>query len=96
MARLINPIVNAEELLQLAGKQNFVIIDARSGPDALQRYSKSHLKGARHADLDKELSSVNKNTTIGGRHPLPSADSFSKLLGKLGITENSIVVVYDD
>ena len=27
---------------------------------------------------------------------MPSADSFSKLLGKLGITKNTIVVAYDD
>jgi Rhodanese-related sulfurtransferase len=96
MARLINPIVDAEELLKLSGNKNVVIIDARSGADATQRYSKSHLKGARHADLDKELSSINTNTALGGRHPLPSLVSFSQLLGNLGIGKDSIVVVYDD
>ena len=96
MAKLINSIVTAEELLKLSGNKNLVIIDARSGADAFLRYSKSHLKGARHADLDKELSSVNTDTSKGGRHPLPSLENFSRLLGTLGITQNSIVVVYDD
>ena len=96
MAKLINSIVNADELLNLSANKNLIIIDARSGVDAIQRYSKSHLKGARHADLDKELSSVNTDTSKGGRHPLPSLENFSRLLGKLGITKNSIVIVYDD
>ena len=96
MAKLINPIINAEELLKIAGNKNLVIIDARSGADALQRYLKNHLKGARHADLDKELSSINTDTSKGGRHPLPTQENFSRLLGKLGITKGSIVVVYDD
>jgi 3-mercaptopyruvate sulfurtransferase SseA len=96
MAQLINPIITTVELLKIASHPNLVIIDARSGKEAYEKYIQQHLKGAQHADLDKELSSINKNTAAGGRHPLPDLKSFSELLGKLGISTSSIVVVYDD
>lgn len=96
MAQMMNPIITTDELLKIASDPKLVIIDARSGKDAFERYSQLHLKGAQHADLDKQLSSINKNTAIGGRHPLPDIKSFSELLGKLGITTSSVVIVYDD
>ena len=73
-----------------------VIIDARSGPDAFERYQANHLAGALHADLDKDLSVKPKDPAYGGRHPLPDAKDFAVYIGKLGITPTTSVVVYDD
>jgi thiosulfate/3-mercaptopyruvate sulfurtransferase len=73
-----------------------VIIDARSGPDAFERYRVNHLSGALHVDLDRDLSEKPKDPAFGGRHPLPDPKRFAQLLGKLGITTSSRVVVYDD
>ncbi len=72
------------------------IIDARSGPDAFERYQANHLAGALHADLDKDLSEKPKDPAYGGRHPLPDVQDFAAYVGKLGITPATPVIVYDD
>jgi thiosulfate/3-mercaptopyruvate sulfurtransferase len=79
----------------LAGA-NTILIDARAGQDAYQRYLAGHLKNAAFVDLDKDLASKVTDAAIGGRHPLPNIHDFAALLGKLGITPQSHVVVYDD
>ncbi|MBK9490015.1 MAG: sulfurtransferase [Haliscomenobacter sp.] len=96
MSPSITPIIHPQELLALQGSPNLVLIDARSGPDVKARYTASHLAGALHADLDTDLADIKPNAADGGRHPLPSPAQFSKVLGKLGITPESLVVVYDD
>ncbi|HYV90209.1 MAG TPA: sulfurtransferase [Chitinophagales bacterium] len=90
------PLISPEELLQRMAAPDLVIIDARSGDDAYQRYAAHHLKGALHADLEKDLSLKPFNPANGGRHPLPDIRNFGLLLGKLGILPSSFVVVYDD
>ncbi|HOY16056.1 MAG TPA: sulfurtransferase [Haliscomenobacter sp.] len=96
MSPSITPIIHPQELLALQGSPNLVLIDARSGPDVKARYTANHLAGALHADLDTDLADIKPNAADGGRHPLPSPAQFSKVLGKLGITPESLVVVYDD
>lgn len=73
-----------------------ILIDARGGPDALARYQAAHLDGALHVDLDRDLSEKPKDAAYGGRHPLPDIKRFASLLGNLGITPSSSVIVYDD
>lgn len=86
-------ILKPEDLLQLDAEQ-IVIIDATSGADAKARYAESHLTGARFVDLESDLSAAGEPKD-GGRHPLPSAESFAAVLSRLGIAEDSHVVVYD-
>lgn len=57
-------------------------------------YARGHLPGAVFVDLDRDLS-VPKGTGPG-RHPLPSAADFARVLARLGITRDTIVVAYDD
>lgn len=73
-----------------------VIIDARSGPGAHKRYLEGHLQDALHVDLDRDLSSKPIEPAYGGRHPLPDLKNFTALVGKLGITPSSTVIIYDD
>jgi thiosulfate/3-mercaptopyruvate sulfurtransferase len=47
-------------------------------------------------DLNSQLSDIKLDVSIGGRHPLPSTEQFSKVLYDLGISINSHVVVYDN
>lgn len=77
-------------------EKGMVIIDARSGPDAYERYCANHLEGALHADLDRDLSQKPTDPAYGGRHPLPAVKDFTEFLGKLGITPSTHIVVYDD
>ena len=46
------------------------------------------------ADLDVDLSSP--ASTDDGRHPLPTAASFADAMGRLGISDHTRVVAYDD
>jgi thiosulfate/3-mercaptopyruvate sulfurtransferase len=75
---------------------NTILIDARAGQNTYQRYLDGHLKNAAFVDLDKDLAASVTDASVGGRHPLPDVQHFAALLGKLGITPQSHVVVYDD
>ncbi|WP_218033211.1 sulfurtransferase [Cyclobacterium qasimii] len=90
---MINPIIKAEAFHQLSQTQNLILIDARF---VYSNYEKGHLDGALHVDLNKDLSQIVENPAHGGRHPLPSPAAFGSTLGKLGITPESHVIVYDD
>lgn len=91
-----SPLIKADKIAEVVKKGNTIFIDARSGPDAFERYQSGHVQGARHVDLDRDLSQKPEDPAKGGRHPLPDIKSFSALLGKLGITPESDVIVYDD
>lgn len=90
------PIIEPEALLQLKNSSEIILVDARAGLNMEGNYKKEHLKGARYADLNRDLASVDCNPANGGRHPLPSLEKFSEVLSKLGITPQSHVIVYDD
>ncbi len=89
----ISPIISAEELVSVS---NIILVDARAGANAFENYQNEHLKGARFVDLNRDLASISENPANGGRHPLPSAEDFSKTLSSIGISPSSHVVVYDD
>jgi len=67
-----------------------VLTDPAAGAAA---YAVSHLPGAVHADLDRDLSD---HTVRGqGRHPLPAAAGFARRVGQWGIGPEHQVVVHD-
>src|SRR5688500_9883221 len=93
----MNPLISVAQLAALIDTSpDLVLLDARPGRGL---YAASHLRGARHADLDTELSAArddNADPTRGGRHPLPDFDTWLQRLGKWGISPSTTVVVYDD
>jgi thiosulfate/3-mercaptopyruvate sulfurtransferase len=91
----MKPILHPSILPSLT-KDNLIIIDAGSGIAAFERYKQQHLAGALYVDLDTDLAELPTDAKNGGRHPLPSPKKFSQLLGRLGITPQNHVVVYDD
>lgn len=92
----MKPIIKPQELLTLLQQEAPILIDARSGPDARDKYKAEHLQGALFADLETDLARPTDNPSVGGRHPLPSAAEFADFVGQLGIQPDSHVVVYDD
>ena len=72
-----------------------MILDDRTGIDARENYLQNHIKGARFIDLDKDLAEIGEDAAFGGRHPLPKISKFAETLQKLGISEDSHIVVYD-
>lgn len=89
------PIITATALHDLMNRSEARPIDARQGAGAHQKYLQSHLKGALWVDLENDLSRP-MNPRKGGRHPLPEPEQFAVLLGKLGITPDTHLVIYDD
>lgn len=64
--------------------------DGKSGRGA---YADGHIKGAVFCDLDDDL--ADPPAEPGGRHPLPSPGRFATTMSRLGIGDDSSVVVYD-
>jgi thiosulfate/3-mercaptopyruvate sulfurtransferase len=92
----ISPIINSADVRQLMDRKDVVVVDARGGPDAFNRYQAGHLGNAIYMDLDRDLSEKSIDAAKGGRHPLPTPAAFGSLLGRAGITPAHHVLVYDD
>ncbi len=91
------PILSSDVLLdRLAAGAPLILLDARSGPGAHDRYLAQHLTGALFVDLEYDLARPTNDPAHGGRHPLPPVADFAALLGRLGIGRDTPVVIYDD
>ncbi|MDO8451133.1 MAG: sulfurtransferase [Rhodoferax sp.] len=62
-----------------------------------QQYQQAHIPGAVRADLDRHLSAAKTalDAASGGRHPLPSRETFAAWLGSIGFGNTMQAVVYD-
>ena len=93
----MNTLISANELHALDA-ENVLIADCRSDirdDDAgSHAYAKAHIPGAVYADLNRDLSDLSKQGV--GRHPLPAAAAFSRVLSRWGWTPQTRVVAYDD
>lgn len=91
-------IVSQEWLLNNLSKENLIILDARaelSDPNyGFIEYQKSHIKGAQFVSAQKIMTGT--LCVHGGRHPLPNMESFIENMKKLGVNDESTIVVYDD
>ncbi|WP_295767500.1 sulfurtransferase [uncultured Mucilaginibacter sp.] len=90
----MKPLIEATALQQL-DPYSFTLIDARGFGNSRERYEQGHIEGALYIDLE-DLASHTENAAMGGRHPLPNLNSFTSLLGSLGIMPDTHVIVYDD
>lgn len=95
--RPTDPVIDPAVLVSPTARARVVLVDARSGQDAHERYRARHLEGAMHVDLDHELARhPHDDPSQGGRHPLPDPVAFANVLARLGIGPQTHVVVYDD
>ena len=92
----MNPIITPNQLLEAVQTSTIVLVDATNSPLAYQNYQESHLDGALFVDVNTQLADIKDDVAKGGRHPLPTAEQFSKTLTDLGIAPETWVVVYDD
>ena len=91
------PIVSVEWLTAHLDDPDLVVVDVRWSLDAGPKradFERRHIASAVFADLDVDLSSP--ASTDAGRHPLPAAASFADAMGRLGISDTTKVVAYDD
>ena len=68
--------------------------DLRNPGSGREQYRVAHIPGAVYAGLSQDL--VGSVGTIGGRHPIPTAEAMSATFGRLGIGRDTQVVMYDD
>jgi len=95
-------LIDADELAALlaapdAAASPVVVCDVRfhlgAHEQGYREYADAHIPGARFVDLHTELADT---SIVGaGRHPLPTVEAFTELLGALGITPATLVVAYD-
>jgi thiosulfate/3-mercaptopyruvate sulfurtransferase len=69
----------------------FDLADVHAGARA---YTQGHLPGARHADLEHDLSAAKNGRN--GRHPLPTREAFAATVARWGVQADTPVVCYDD
>lgn len=59
-----------------------------------RQYALGHIPGSHYLHLDRDLSSPRQKH--GGRHPLPDAARFERTLRAIGVSDDTLVVAYDD
>ena len=95
-AKLTSPLVSIQWLAENLDADNLVILDASMKPvtsvgNEMPTDDTSCIKGARRFDFDNEIR--DKNTDLP--HMMPSPEVFTEEAQKLGINQDSAVVVYD-
>jgi thiosulfate/3-mercaptopyruvate sulfurtransferase len=91
------PLVTVDWLAAHAADPRVVVVDVRwylSGKRGVDAYDAGHIPGAVFVDLGAEL--AGDPARGPGRHPLPAPSIFAALLSRIGVSEDSIVVAYDD
>ena len=87
----------ATEILAPHLGADWAIVDCRfdlqAAPWGREQYLAAHIPGAVYASLNDDL--AGPRTGFNGRHPVPSVDSLTTTLGRLGIASGTQVVVYD-
>jgi len=90
-------IVTTEMMAAHLDDSNWIVVDCRFKLDDTawgeNAYAAGHIPGATYAHLDRDLSGA--KTGLNGRHPLPNPAALTTFFGRLGITRESQVVVYD-
>ena len=97
------PLVSADELGALLAdpttRSRVRPVDVRWKLNAPEHgrlaFETGHLPGAIFLDLDTELAD-RAGLGAPGRHPLPDPAAFARLLGDVGIGDDTYVVAYDD
>lgn len=91
-------IVNASWLKNNLDNEKLVIVDCRFNlmdkDYGRKSYEDGHIKKAVRIDLETQLSGEVKE--FGGRHPLPTIDELKETFESIGISNDSIVIAYDE
>lgn len=95
------PVVDTDWLAAHLTDAALRVVDARWYLDPNRHgraaYDAGHIPGARFMDLDADLAAPGgqKGGALG-RHPWPSPEQVSGVMGNAGIDESTFVVAYDD
>lgn len=91
-------LISVDDLAAILEERQLGIVDCRFSlmdPGQGRRdYEAGHIPGAVYADLDRDLAAP--PTAASGRHPLPAPEEFVATLRRLGVSNDTRVVVYDE
>jgi len=96
-----NPLIQVEELQKLlAGPESArpIILDVRyrmGSSSGREDYERAHIPGASFVDLNTKLATIRPDGA-GGRHPMPTVETFVAAMRSVGVTRSRPVVAYDD
>jgi len=88
-------LVSTDWLANNLNRPDLAVVDASwylpaQNRDGKKEYLEAHIPGAVHFDID-EIS--DRSSPLP--HMMPSADQFARQVGKLGISEDKTIIVYD-
>lgn len=91
-------LVSVKWLDENIDNENVVVFDCRydltNKNYGIDSYKEGHIKNAFYMDLEKDL--ADEVSEHGGRHPLPDMKRFKRVLESFGVSNDSVVVAYDD
>lgn len=99
-----SPLIQVDELAGLlAGPRDDpagrpVLLDVRyrmSGPTGRPEFERARIPAASYVDLNTDLATIRPDG-VGGRHPMPTAGTFTTAMRSAGVTMSRPVVAYDD
>ena len=94
---MLNLLISTVELAAHLDAPDWIVFDCRhdlfDAAAGSRAYAESHIRGARHLQLDRDLSGTKSGRN--GRHPLPDATTFCARMGALGLANHMQVVAYD-
>lgn len=90
-------LIDVDELHGLIDQQACIVVDCRADLEeqelGFRLYLEGHIPGARFASLDSDMADVPGSR---GRHPLPEKHAFAETLENFGVSNESLVVTYDE
>lgn len=85
-------------LLENSSNNDLILLDARAelndAKAGFNQYTEGHIKGAQFVSMENTM--TGKVGEHGGRHPLPDMNDFIDEMKKLGISDSSTIIIYDD
>lgn len=96
-----SPLIQVDELaVLLAGPESGrpLVLDVRyrmGSKTGFAEFEGGHVQGASYVDMDTGLATIRPDG-VGGRHPMPTAETFAAVMRSAGVTMSRPVVAYDD
>src|SRR5665811_1940522 len=96
-----SPLIQVDELQRLlAGPETGrpVVVDVRfrlGESTGRLDFERAHVPGASYVDMDTQLATI-RTDGVGGRHPMPTVETFTAAMRSAGVTMSRPVVAYDD
>lgn len=85
-------------LLENSSNDELILLDARAelsdASAGFTQYKEGHIKNAHFVSMENTM--TGEVAHHGGRHPLPDMEVFIDEMKKLGISDSSTIVIYDD